>query len=276
MKHIFKAKFCDIKLRVYVLAFLFLAGCSGTNDIGTGVANPPSSNQTAASAAASVFGGSGSESSSENVVQTIPKQLLDLFIQQAIAQSEQEGSQECDNDPQCTCTFLLTGEDDIDNENIAQNTYGTPGTYGSFNNSITIEADDFCTETDGTTENADMGPDGKGRFATYVLLDDVPGDCDGTTVTMKASSSSDASLLSSGIWRGTVADTTATDSLDQVDHQPEIYGSFIMEIDGEEAYVECTIFLGTDEEVIFADCSDIDGNEIVQETDLSCSFNSES
>lgn len=242
-------------LIILTIIFLALISCSG-GEIGTGVSNPPTNTTTkTASAVAAIFG--SEENASINEFVKIPAQLLDLMVKKALAQEEFSCGE---SDPACTCFFVSSGEDsptDINtttfDDDISAATSGTI-TYGSADNSITLNQNDYCQQPDGT-DNTGTGPDGNGLFAAFELIGDVMGTCtnsDVTTLTMKAESE--------GIFRETQA------------FSPQIYGSFIFEVDGETVEVDCTIFLVEDGSVNSADCSDENGDTVLQDTDSSCSF----
>lgn len=162
------------------------------------------------------------------------------------------------NDPQYTCTQVLSGAQDQEHP-ILTAAFGEVGTYGSLNESITVIATDFCTQPDGT-ENEGLGSDGLGRFATFELIGEVSGDCtdeegNPQSIAMEAGSS--------GIWRNTE------------DYYPQIYGTFTIKVGEESVVVDCTIYLDENETAVFADCSDENGESVVQETSASCNFSAE-
>lgn len=257
MKDIFKIKWGFI--------FLIILGL-GCGELGTGVSNPPTNpSDKAASAVAALF--SSSSETSLNLPLKIPSLLLDLVVKRALADHEEghapDGSgQECTNDPGCTCTFVASGErgDDQVDDSLYLEVDGSTA-FGSTARSITVDEDDFCTQPDGTT-NTGSGPDGRGRFAGFTLAKAVVGSCGSTTITMKSGST--------GIWRNTEA------SGDTPAYQPEVYGTFIMSTEDVESRFNCTLFLGGNEEFLYANCSDVDtGEEVTQDVDTSCSFSTD-
>jgi hypothetical protein len=128
---------------------------------------------------------------------------------------------------------------------------------------MTVSEDDFCTQPDGI-ENTGSGPDGLGLFATFELVDSVDGSCetedgDATTIQMQSGST--------GIWRNT----------EDPNYYPQVFGNFTYTIDGdEETTLDCTIYLNDDESVAFANCSDENGDVVVEEDGSSnCEFTTE-
>jgi hypothetical protein len=269
---------------LFTLIYLstFILSCSSTtNEIGTGVSNPPTTTTSAASAVAAVFTTSSSSSESVNEFAKIPYSIIQEFVNTARAQSEDQGDDDddenqgqgerntdCDDDPGCTCTNLLEGfEDGADD--LEFTTYGSAGIYGSDNLSITVDEEDFCTESDGQTENSGLGPDGLGRFATFVSQEDIPMNCsDANDSTVTSTISMKAGSI--GIWRNTNEDG------DYPGYEPEIYGTFIMASDTDEVTINCTIYLGSDDEDIsVSDCTTEAGAEVETESDVSCAFDTE-
>ncbi|MBI4238031.1 MAG: hypothetical protein HY696_06390 [Deltaproteobacteria bacterium] len=216
---------------------LLLAACG---DVGSGVANPPTADPTklAAAAVGSLFNQEGET----NIAVVGKSDSLAAF---------------CPNDPGCTCTGIQTGQAEPNDVSVAA--FNDPGTYGADNAGITVLTDHFCTQPDGTA-NSGLGPDGLGRLAGFVLTGDVNTSCalgsTSTPVVMKTGSH--------GIWRNT--DTNA----EGVAYQPQIFGTFTFSVNGTEVIYDCTIYLGNDERIVFASCSDESGSAVSLESDASC------
>lgn len=231
--------------------FLVITSNCGTSELGTGVSNPPSSTtvKSAAAAVASVFSGMGSD---ENVIAAL--KIV------AYTETDFDGQPCPDNDPACTCSQLDEGGP----SQVETVAFGDAGTYGSEDYSVSLAATDFCELSDGT-ENSGSGPDGLGKYATFEIIADVSMTCTGEDTAEIAMTSG-----SVGVFRNTVAtDTTPA-------YQPQIYGAFIFDVDGTEVTVNCAMFLAEDETVLFADCSDENGEAIVQDSDASCQVQSDS
>jgi hypothetical protein len=240
MKAISKTKAIIFGLSLCV-AMNACGGATSTTSTSTGSATTSSDTTGSAGAAAgALFGGSSSSSLS------ISTATLQRYANAALDEnSEVEPSN-------TTCDFVESDE----NENIAMDTYGDEGIYGSEDYSVDVTADDFCTQPDGTDNEGDD------LFATFEIEEAVTGTCTGDdgdfTVAMEAGSA--------GVWRNTD------------EYYPEIYGNFIYLITDaatgaeSEVAVDCTIYLGEDEDVLFADCTDEDGAIIEQTEDASCEF----
>lgn len=231
--------------------FLIFAAC-GDNSVGTGISNPPTSTTTKSAAAAisSLFTQNDSEASVSASLVTLRK----------LNQTQDGNPQGCpDDDPACTCqSGGANSEDNGGPENVSTLLYGDAGTFGSVNFLVTLAESEYCELEDGT-ENSGNGPDDNGRFASFTLIGSVDVNCSGdnSTITMKTSSS--------GVWRNTVADGSAEA------HQPEVYGNFIFDVDGTDVAVNCTIYMDGNEQIIFSDCNDENGDTIEQEAEESCS-----
>lgn len=170
-----------------------------------------------------------------------------------------------EDDPECTCADAA-GESEGSGrpEGIIMETFSATGFYGSTTYGVTLAATDFCALPDGT-ENTGLGTDGRGRFATFELTADVMGVCrddaEDTDFAMGAGST--------GVWRNTTA------TADEPDYRPQIHGSFVFEFSGESLAVDCTIYLGESENILFADCTDENGENITQATDETCEFDTQ-
>lgn len=254
-------------LKNITILFLLLFQISCGGNIGTGVGNPPtnpiSTTNKASAAVSAVF--ATSDTASLNPILKIPQQLMNAIVKKAMAQS-----QSCDSRFQaCICEQIATNGRTENPENVSETGFRDPGVYGSTNNSLTLTADDFCTQPDGTTQNQGSGPGGEGLFAGFFINTNIEVNCtengESTTIQMVGNNQQTAS---NGIFRNT------TDTDGNLQYAPQVYGSFIFAIDGEETSVNCTLFLGLNEEVEFADCSDADGNTIEQSTSSSCVINS--
>lgn len=166
-----------------------------------------------------------------------------------------------DTDPGCTCYEVING---LDNEHdIDMGANGESDTYGH-ETTITVAESDFCANTAGE-ENAGMGPDGRGRLATFLLRQAVTGHCvitDDNGLEEEVEVSMDAGSF--GVWRNTIATETAPA------YAPEIYGTFYS---GDEAS-PCTIFLGDGdgEDIVYASCEDGSSAEAQLERVENCDF----
>ncbi len=245
-----------ILLLALVIALSFLS-CGG--EIGTGVSNPP----TKAAAAVTALFSSDENSSNVNEFVKIPAQLINKIIKTALAQ--ENPSEACDlTEPGCTCEYTGVANSP---SNVTDVLFGNGGTFGSVNNSVTLESDDYCENSDGT-ENPNIGPDSNGIFAGFYLNGDITGTCTSgtgtaTTVIMKGEAEGTSS---SGVWRNLYAtDTTPS-------YNPQIFGSFVFEINGTQTEVNCTIYLTEGGTTSFANCSDSTGISIDQDSDATCTF----
>lgn len=194
---------------------------------------------SAATAVASLFGGSASASMSQPL--TISKDALNLMVEQGQEQAEFD-----------TCDFLDQGPGEV-----VISAYGDPGTYGAEDYTITVAEEDFCTLPDGTETTGD-GPDGEGRVAAFELEMAVSGTCvnedsSETIVEMQAGSA--------GVFRN------------NDDYYPQIFGTFTFVIDGDNSMdVDCTIYLNEDQTVDFAQCTDENGVVVEQSDTSECEF----
>jgi len=241
-----------------ILSLISCGSDTSGGSIGTGVSNPPTTTEQSASAVGAVFSASSSNNNISEVVR-IPKYILDLAINQALAQQQQ---QQCDaNDEACTCTYV----EENGSDEITQTANGAAGTYGSAGTNVTLTDDDFCKDSDGNT-NSGGGPDGNGRFATFTLSSAVSGTCtqDGTTRAFSMTSGS------SGIWRNTVASGSTPA------YEPQIFGTFGFISEGVTSTYNCTIYLGSDETFLFSECTDENDIEVDQTTDATCEVGSSS
>lgn len=227
-----------IQVSIMTIAVPALVACGSTNGTGASTDSSDATVDVAAAAAGSLF-------SSGDAQLSISRGLLARFIEQA-SESE-EGS------PNDTCQPLIDNTDEGP-EGVDVAAYGVAGSYGSTAELVDLAEDDFCTLSDGT-ENEGDGPDGEGLFASFEIIDDVLFEC-----TDEGVSSIVMQPGSYGVWRNTA------------EHQPQIYGTFNYLIDGaEEISLSCTIFLGDDEEIVYANCSSAEGEVVVEESDTSCS-----
>jgi hypothetical protein len=227
------------------LAVFCLCACT-TNEIGTGVGNPPTTTTTKIAAAVTELFSQGSDSASRI---------------RGVVRFVEGDPNDCTGTPaQCLCANIVAGEN-TPPDGIMNTAFGDPGTYGSASRSVTLESSDFCTEPDGT-ENPEEGLDGAGRFAFFEIEEDVSisctGDSDTETFFLKSGSSGAHRL------------TDATDSAPA--YFPQIYGTFIISDGESEAPFNCTIFLLENGAAESVDCSDEDGNSVTQESGVTCEF----
>lgn len=233
---------------IFIVSMVFIfSHCGGDSEIGTGVSNPPTSTTNKAALAVSALFSSSEESASVNSA---------LKIRVLKTRSLNEG---CDGGVNCTCEYIENMEmSDL----ITVSYFGDPGDYGSTTASITVAEDDFCRLPDGT-ENTGLGPDDNGLFAAFEVIATVQGSCVDDTETVDFSMASG----SFGIYRD--FSTMGTSDGGYIN----VYGTFIIDVDGTETEVNCTMNVGNqDEEVILADCSDEDGNAVTQDTEANCEF----
>lgn len=234
---------------IFIVLALFLLACGG-GEGGTGVANPPSKVAGAAVAAVTVV--FSVEEANES---------LGAFMMM------QNSGNDCSDDPDCICMDVTSEnpppEAVPDDLPIDLYSFSDPGTYGSFQFSVTVDEEDFCTLPNGAV-NSGSGPDGLGRFAAFEFTSDVTESCidsDGvqTSPAIKAGSS--------GIWRITSA--TGTDPA----YVPQIFGTFIFELEGRQSVANCTIYMSEeDDEALFSDCSDQNNNTLELDSGAICSF----
>lgn len=231
---------------------LIMTACGGSQSVGTGVGNTGTVVQqtqgNAAAAAASVFGNGLGGS---NLV--ISSQLLNKYVEVALQESE-ESQISCEDDVNCTCVEDFSSEGP---QQVTTTGFADEGTYGSSSDPLTVTADDFCTQPDGEA-NTGNGADGAGLVAAFEISDAVNGACqdeEGDTFTVSMLSGS------SGIYRETN------------DYHPQIWGQFLFEVEDEgQIQVDCTIFLGENEEVLSASCTDESGEVVSQDDASTCEF----
>lgn len=239
------------------IAILSVTACGSAT--GTSTASTDDSGvedaTTGASATAALFAASSSSASVSAL--TIPRSALNRYVQESL---DEENSEQYENGSSDTCLWVGQESEEL---MIVTGSYGLSGTYGSEGEPMTVSEDDFCTQSDGT-ENTGSGPDGLGLFATFELTDAVEGSCtsddgDVTTVAMQSGSA--------GIWRNTEDPT----------YYPQIFGSFTYIIDNDNEFaLDCTIYLNDDETVAFANCSDENGDVVVEEDgSANCEFSPE-
>ncbi|MBI4237183.1 MAG: hypothetical protein HY696_02040 [Deltaproteobacteria bacterium] len=151
-----------------------------------------------------------------------------------------------------TCNFVAA--DLAPSTAVQVSPYRDPGAFGSVNALLNVDAAHFCTQPDGTP-NEGAGPDGEGKLAAFEITGQVTGDCNGTTILMQSGSV--------GVWRN-------TDS-----YEPQIWGQFNFDVEGESLTLDCTLYLQGNGQVAYADCSDQNGNTVVQDSSEQCQFNDE-
>lgn len=235
---------------IFVISMVFLFSRCGDSEIGTGVSNPPTSTTSKAALAVSALFSSSEESTSVNLA--LKGRLAKLRVT--------EGSNLlCEDGINCTCEQL---EDMEMSTLITVSYFGDAGEYGSVTESITVEEDDFCRLSDGT-DNTGFGPDDNGLFAAFEVIAAVEGSCvDGEETIDFAMAPG-----SFGIYRDLSETNTWADSYINV------YGTFTIDVDGTQTEVNCAMNVsGQDEDVVFADCSDEDGNIVTQDTEANCEF----
>lgn len=150
-----------------------------------------------------------------------------------------------------TCEEALRGSDNSEHP-ITVGAVGTPARYGSTETAVTIAEEDFCALSSSPTAlNTAAGFDGSGLVATFTIDGDISTSCTGdTTIVMQAGSK--------GVWRNTS------------DYSPQVWGTFNFLVNGEPLTLDCTLYLGADETIVFADCSDENGTVVSQDRSASC------
>ncbi len=239
----------NLKKYFTILIFVFMTACG---NVGTGVSNPPT-NPKAQGGALTVplFTASSNPNRSQTLV--LSRSLIEKSVSKNALAS-------CGfSDPGCTCQQVSDG---ISPSSLVRAALqGTAGVYGSATNSVDLIVQDFCELTEGFS-NTGAGPDSRGLFATFDVTEDIAGTCtNGTdTVTLSLQSSSH------GVYRNTAIDG------DTPVHAPEVYASYVYDVDGVEITYQCTIFLLEDQSIATASCTDEDGNAVTQDTDFTCDF----
>lgn len=218
-----------------VLLSILFASCGG----GSGTATSSSSTGTSTS----------STSQSENTVSAVAS-LMSGF----------SGGGASSQNLQTKFTINSTGADICDADNMANGPTGvimsTRGgvsshPYGSVTDPMTISSEsDYCEDSSGVA-NSGTGPDGQGKFASFIFLGDPEGSCD--------DGSSFSFTKGSGIVRNTQ------------EYYPEIFGRF--ELDGSQI-VNCTLRISEDGivDIAHSSCSDDDGVLLSLDTTVSCSI----
>lgn len=250
-------KLTSMKNIIVGIAILSVTACGSAAGTSTTATEDSGDVTTAASAAAALFATSSASASVSAL--TIPRSALNRYVQESL---DEENSEQYESGSSDTCLWVGQESEDME-EMIVTGSYGLSGTYGSAGEPMTVSEDDFCTQPDGT-ENTGSGPDGLGLFATFELIDAVEGSCtsdddDVTTIEMQSGST--------GIWRNTEDPT----------YYPQVFGSFTYIINNDnEAVLDCTIYLNDDETVAFANCSDENGDVVVEEDgSANCEFSPE-
>lgn len=252
-------KLTSMKNIIVGIAILSVTACGSATDTSTASTDDSGTEDatTAASAAAALFAGTSGSASVSAL--TIPRSVLNRYVQESL---DEENSEQYEGGSSDTCLWAGQESEDMA-EMIVTGQYGLAGTYGSEGEPMTVSENDFCTQPDGT-ENTGSGPDGLGLFATFELIDAVEGSCtsddgDVTTIAMQSGST--------GIWRNTEDPT----------YYPQVFGSFTYIIDNDNEFaLDCTIYLNDDESVAFANCSDENGDVVVEEDgSANCEFTTE-
>jgi hypothetical protein len=159
-----------------------------------------------------------------------------------------------------TCAEVLNPDSEAsDSDHIETAAYAAPGAYGSLNDLLHVEEGDTCADSAGI-ENSGNGPDGDGRVAHFEIIADVTGSCsnaDGSedTIVMQATST--------GVWRNTD------------EFSPQVWGHFLVSYNDEQFEIDCTLHLGDDETILYADCSDDSGTVVEQDTTAACQISTE-
>jgi hypothetical protein len=279
---------------------ILLFGCG---EVGTGVSNPTTTTTTtetssskadAAASVAAIFSGSSSTSTKRMLLKALEDAEYDESDEEG---GHDEGSEDrtkaedgtrssdCgETDPACTCEEVASGSAGSPT-NIEQVGYVVPGEYGSPSEReylLVVSEGDSCTDS-GSTANAGKGPDNLGRVAGFTIKSDVVGKCTRTasaasTGTLDATVTKATEELtitmkqgSTGVWRNTTA------ALTTVAYEPQIWGTFTMETSEGILEVRCTIFMGSGEEIHFADCADTATGETISQvtSNVDCDFDTE-
>jgi hypothetical protein len=212
---------------------LVAVGC-GTNEGGTGIANPPSSTvaTNSLSAMAALFQPSAIASSQSAV---LVNHILSLFVSDARAIG---GASTCSDTPPDAISFDYDGEA----TDFADGTH----TYGAASQSLTLELDDFCNDSNfPLVENTGTGPDGNGLFLSYTFRVDSAA----TATCASDDGVMTATLGGAGVYRLN-------------GEHIELYGLFHTLSDSSEFDANCTLILNMSDGSVFDGvCSDIDTNE---------------
>jgi hypothetical protein len=126
--------------------------------------------------------------------------------------------------------------------------------FGSALDPMTIDSTSYYCEDGSGVENSGNGPDGQGRFASFLFLAEPQGECgDGSGFSF---------TKGSGIVRNTQ------------EYYPEIYGRF--QVDGSQI-VNCTLrlFEGGTLDLENSSCTEDDGTEIEMDSSVTCSIDAE-
>ena len=224
----------------YLLALiLFFIGC-GTSELGTGVGNPPASGKAAAAVAA-VF--SNDASASVNFIGV-------RLIKSSFALNGCSGSP-----VDCMCTDLIAGT--TAPENVTEFAYGSAGTFGAADDSVSITEADYCALESGE-QNSGSGSDSLGLFGAFVVDADVVADC-----------GSDSEIImqmgSYGVFRNQES------QVESGTYYSEIFGRIGFLVDGESVELDCTMQIDTEDQTLLsASCSDSNGDAIDQDLQASC------
>lgn len=137
-------------------------------------------------------------------------------------------------------------------------------TYGSASDNVVLALSDFCENHETETENTGDGPDGNGRFAAFLLLQEVTGAC----VNSDNTSAGTATLLAgSGVTRNRYDATSG-------DVTTEVFGTF--QLNTADQVVSCALVLLNGElQADESSCSDRAQNNIDLSTGVTCSMNAD-
>lgn len=217
-------------LNTFVFIFVMVFVACGSSS-GTSTTNDSGALGNTGAAVGAIFASGGNSSLSTEV--SLPVQLIDLFVKQALAQGSEN-----------TCDNVSGGP-----TNVTSSAQGTSGTYGSSSDSQTVDADtDFCQDSSGnsnTNTNHEL-------FASFSVSSASVTCDDGVTMTMSGS----------GIWR----------NRPDLGYYPQIYGTFTITENGTESEANCSIALDSDENVASASCTDSDGTAVTIDSTVSCSI----
>ena len=209
-----------------LLCLCTVMSCDQTNEGGTGIANPPTLSSSLVSSMTVMFNDAGS------VAQVILPHFLNRIVQQA--QAEMTGT--CASTPPEGLNYDFSADTDDFTDSDTE-------TYGSVQNPITLELDDFCVDRNNTSvENDATGPDGLGLFLVYRFrIDEIS-----TTICTNADGSTSFQLGGQGVYR-------------QTEDETQIYGVFHALHDDGEFEANCSLILNVSNGSVKSSlCSDVD------------------
>lgn len=215
-----------IRTGIFLAWMAFLPAC-GSNEGGTGISNPPEAPTTSVAIASAVSALLNSGGTSDSIAASVLKKQLAL------------NAEEETNNTSCNFNFANSPEDVVTSTDI------TPGTYGTVEESVTLDSDDACSN-------------GGSYLSSTINEHDLSCSSDASSFTLTLSSTSNVYTRSSGV------------------NQIDLYGTFtVLDSDTNSYGLDCHFVFALDPTTNFTtgsqgQCDDENGNTIEQTTDYNC------